>query len=110
MAIKIESYSVIIPRVIIDPVYPGGSDALIVESEIPAEFYDENLISYGASDSIEIERIIGEWTNRGLRDIRKRKGKRVWIDLCLVDSEEGPTLPCKWIKFNNGIAEYKISG
>lgn len=106
MSIEIKVFSIIIPRSIIDPVYPGGSKSLIEERQISEEFYDDKLVSFSAGDSIEIEAIIEEWTRLGLRDIRKRKGKRAWIDLCLAESSEGPTLPCKWIKFENGRAEY----
>lgn len=108
MAIEIKGFSVIIPRSLIDSVYPGGSEKLIHERTILPESYDEYLISFSADDSLGVENIISEWTDLGLRDIRKRKGKRTWIDICLADSEEGPTLPCKWIKFEKGSVEYRL--
>ncbi len=106
MSVLLEFFSIIIPRKIIDPVYPGGSQSLIQEMDIPECSYDENLVRFTARDSIGIGEIIEIWTNRGLRDVRKRKGKRAWIDLCVVDSSGEPTLPCKWIKTENGKAEY----
>ncbi len=104
MAVKLEYFSIIIPRNKIDSIYPGGSDTLILDSNISEDSYDENLIRFGAEDSLEIGAIIEEWIGRGLRDIRKRKGKRVWIDLCLIDPSGEPTLPCKWIKIENNQA------
>jgi hypothetical protein len=108
MSIEVKSFSVIIPRSLIDGAYPGGVETLIEERHIPPELYDDNIVSFNAEDSIEIDSIIEEWTNLGLRDIRKRKGKRSWIDICLVESSVGPTLPCKWLKFENGLAEYSV--
>ena len=106
MSIQLKDFNIIIPRAIVDSLYPGGSLILIEEKKIPEYFYDENLIRFGAADTLEIGNIIEEWTARGLRDVRKRKGQRTWIDLCLVHSEEGLTLPCKWIKIEKDRAEY----
>jgi hypothetical protein len=108
MAIKLELFSIFIPRTIIDSTYSGGSKALIEERNINNDSYDEHLVRFVAEDSIEIDTVIEEWAERGLRDIRKRKGKRTSIDLCLVDSEVGLTLPCKWLRVENGYAEYII--
>ncbi len=88
MSIQLKDLNVIIPRNIIDNIYSGGSLALIENLKLSAEFYDENIICFGAEDSIEIGTIIEEWTDRGLRDVRKRKGKRVWIDLCIVGNDQ----------------------
>jgi hypothetical protein len=106
MSVQLEGFNIIIPRVLIDSVYPGGSEKLLDESQISNHFYDDNIVRFGASDTLEVGQIIEEWTGRGLRDIRKRKGKRTWIDLCLIDSEDGLTLPCKWIKIENGSAVF----
>ena len=106
MAIQIEDISIVIPRYLIDRIYPGGSKALIEEEAISDNFYDDELVRFGASDSIEVGTIIELWTERGLRDIRKRKGKRSWIDLCVIDHLDGPTLPCKWIRTENNRAEF----
>ena len=106
MSVELEGISIIIPRKLIDPIYPGGSEALIQETGISKHFYDDNLVLFGAADSIEVGTIIEQWTDRGLRDIRKRKGKRTWIDMCVVDSDGELTLPCKWIRIDDGVAEY----
>lgn len=107
MPIQLKDYNIIIPRTVLDSMYPGGAEAVIKENQISDEFCDEYMVRLGAVDSLEIGKIIEEWTARGLRDIRKRKGKRTWIDLCLVDADDGLTLPCKWIKVENGTAEYQ---
>lgn len=107
MSVHLEGYNIIIPRLIIDSVYEGGSDAFIEDSQIEDQFHDDQIVRISAADTLDIGRIIEEWTDRGLRDIRKRKGKRAWIDLCLIDAEEGLTLPCKWIKIEKGSAEFQ---
>jgi len=106
MSVHLEGFNIIIPRNIIDSTYEGGSDAFVRDAQIEKPFFDEQIVRIGAADTLDIGRIIEEWTGRGLRDIRKRKGKRTWIDLCLVDAEEGLTLPCKWIRVENGLAEF----
>lgn len=106
MAVQLEDFNIIIPRTLIDNVYEGGSDAFIKDADISENFTDDKIVRIGASDSLEIGNIIEEWTGRGLRDIRKRKGNRTWIDLCLIDTDEGLTLPCKWISVNGKTAEF----
>lgn len=106
MAVQLENFNIIIPRAVLDSIYEGGSEAYIREESIGVQFYDEKILRIGASDSLEIGNIIEEWTGRGLRDIRKRKGRRTWIDLCLIDADEGLTLPCKWISVEGKMAVF----
>ena len=106
MAVQLENFNIIIPRAVIDGAYEGGSEAFIKEAHIEDLYFDEKIVRIGASDSLEIGTIIEEWTARGLRDIRKRKGKRTWIDLCLIDTYEGLTLPCRWISIEGKSATF----
>lgn len=107
MSVQLEVINVIIPRKYIDRVYSGGSNQLIVDDNIPEEFYDDNIIRYGAMNQLDIGLIIDKWKNLGLKGTRKEQGKLVWFDMCVVDTFSGPTLPCRWISIIDQIAVYK---
>lgn len=59
---------------------------------------DKYLFRDGAMDENDIDNIVHFWEKQGLKPKKIVNGKEYWNDLCVVDSFEGPTLPCEWLK------------
>lgn len=49
---------------------------------------------------MDVQLRIDEWKRNGLRPTRTIAGVTEWNDLCVVDSFSGPTMPCRWLKYN----------
>jgi len=61
---------------------------------------DQHLYREGAMNSMDVQLRLDEWKRSGLRLTRKNSGVLEWNDVCVVDSFSGPTLPCRWLKYN----------
>jgi len=70
-------------------------------------WYDENIFRDGTMSEYDLEDIIKFWRKEGFNPKKIINGQEYWNDLCVVDSMDGPTLPCDWLEFNNGIASLK---
>ena len=64
-------------------------------------WFDEHLYREGAMNSLDLMLRLEKWKKAGLKLTRKRSGVVEWDDLCVVDSFSGPTLPCRWLKYNS---------
>ena len=61
--------------------------------------YDKYFFRDGAMGMEEIEDEIKFWKKQGLKLTKIKNNKKYWNDLCVVDSIDGPTLPCDWLVF-----------
>ena len=96
MTIQLECINIIIP--ISKMVECIGFRA--VEEHLSHAEHDDHLCRFGAMDPFSIHCIMEEWEKVGLKPQRKRKGVPYWADLCVVDTFDGPTLPCRWLEFD----------
>lgn len=103
MTIQLECISLIIPIAKINQCYPGGFRALIGTDPWDCDdsfSHDRCLYREGAMNSFDIEMRISHWQGFGLVPMTRRRGKRCWNDMCVVDRFAGPTLPCDWLEWN----------
>jgi len=102
MAILCEFWNVIVPISKINEIYIGGFEKF--KSERIDRFgqvlyHDKYLFHQGAMDSDFLNFIVSSWEKLGLVSKEEKNGKVYWKDLCVVDTFDGPTLPCEWIEF-----------
>jgi alpha/beta superfamily hydrolase len=74
--------------------------------------HDEHLLVMpGAADPMSCHLQLEHWKQQGLRLTRKVQGTHCWEDFCIIDSVNGPTLPCPWLDWDpeNGTVSLKES-
>lgn len=59
---------------------------------------------------LDVQLRIEWWKRNGLRPTRIRDGVIEWNDLCVVDSFEGLSLPCRWLRYNPDKQSVWLSG
>ena len=102
MAVKLEYINVIIPIKNIERCASIGGFKGFLEitgwllGEI--DWYDQYLYRTGAMNPLDIDDIVEECLGYGLVPVTKKAGKKMWGDLCVVDTAYGLTLPCDWIE------------
>jgi hypothetical protein len=97
MAINLEMINIIIP--ISKVIVCVGLSKFNAMSEFGLS-HDDYLYRIGAMNTFDVEQIIQYWKQKGLKLTGKRKGSEYWRDICVVDTFEGPTLPCDWLEFD----------
>ena len=94
--IRVDCYAVVVPRIHVERVFPGGWVAATQFEQgfenSPVKF-DEDLFSEGAMSPLQVHRFILRWKELGLIPHQNRK----WHEICVVDRFLGPTLPCRWL-------------
>jgi hypothetical protein len=112
MAIELEFIDFIIPIKNIDMVYPGGFKQLKKDCDMNGNvsgiyWHDDYLFRDGAMNPMDIESLVIEWEELGLKGIVEINGQEQWKDFCVVEGlMGGPTLPCDWLVFdeqNNSV-------
>ena len=101
MAVALEFFSLIIPIQNIERVYPGGFDQYKTDhaTEIGKNiWYDDFLLRDCAMGWDDIETMLFEWKDRGLKLVKVADGRKEWVDLCVMYDTDGPTLRCDWIE------------
>ncbi|MBN2618046.1 MAG: hypothetical protein JXR64_07005 [Spirochaetales bacterium] len=58
MSVYVECFNVIVKRKALDRVYPGGSEKIIVNDNVPEEFYDDHLVRYGSMNVYGIDDLV----------------------------------------------------
>lgn len=62
---------------------------------------DEHLLVMpGGADPLSRNLLLDHCKQQGLRLTRKVQGTHCWEDLCIIDSTNGPTLPCPWLDWD----------
>jgi len=107
MAVKIEFISVIVPVRVIEERFSEGMAWFGKVFGEPAS--DGKLVRMGAMNQIDILSIVQALERGGLKGTFRKGGKEQWLDFCVVDRFNGPTLPCDWIKVDlkQGKAELR---
>lgn len=105
MSIPLECINIIIPIHMLKKKCSntiGDIDAFLDEhTELGSGCWrDEHLYREGAMNSMDAELCLDKWKRLGLRLTRKKSEILEWNDVCVVDSFNGPTLPCCWLKYN----------
>jgi hypothetical protein len=96
MSVPIEYFSVIVPVRTIEERFNGG---LARFREVLGEGQtDGELVRLGGMSPMVIAWIVKDLERGGLKGIKSHDGKDVWLDYCIVDRCQGPTLPCSWIQ------------
>jgi len=104
MSIQLECLNLVIPIHKLKKKYSkalGDIDTFLEQAQSQEGFWlDEHLYREGAMNPLDLMLRLDEWEKAGLKLTRKRLGVVEWNDLCVVDSFSGPTLPCRWLKYN----------
>jgi hypothetical protein len=102
MAIALEFIDFVIPIATIRAKYPGGWEQCLSDHDLllgGRVWHDSHLFRDGAMNPRDIEALVEEWTDRGFQAIGIENGRRVWKDVCVIESLfQGPTLPCDWLE------------
>jgi hypothetical protein len=99
MAIAMECYNIVVRKAVVADKYPGGLAQF--KEDCGATFIeDEYLTRGGAMNWFDVEQGIRHFEKFGIRYLDEF-GKAV--DIVVVDMLRGPTTPCDWIEFENGI-------
>lgn len=61
---------------------------------------DEHLVRFGAMNPLSIRVYIDEMKRQGLKVFRRKNGRKVWGDLCVISTLEDPAdaIPCEWLE------------
>lgn len=102
MAVALEFIDLIVPRTVIERVYPGGWDGCLEHHEDViggAVWHDDHLLREGAMSPDGITWLIDRWRERGIEPYGEREGQKYWKDCCVVEGMfGGKTLPCDWLE------------
>lgn len=96
MAVKIDFFSVIVPVRAIEERFRGGMAGFGKVFGEPAN--DGRLLRMGAMNQIDLPEIIHAIERGRLKGTCHMDGRGHWLDFCVVDRFQGPTLPCSWLK------------
>ena len=106
MTVRIKYISLIIPIYNLNKFYPGGAEQYILEhSSFPRpkrllDWHDSKIVRRLAMNYMDIISFIEEFKNFGLTPTVTVNNQLQWQDMCIVDKIKGPTLPCRWLKYN----------
>ena len=109
MAIQLECISFIIPIKTIKEKYPGSWAQCLEDHKNligGRVWYDDHLFRDGAMNPMDIGTLVDEWTTLGFwTHYEQGETPTKWIDVCVVESIFGTTLPCDWIELD-GFSAY----
>jgi hypothetical protein len=94
MSVLVEAISVIVPRVVLEAKYPGGTAQY--QRDCPNRTYcaDEHLTRIGFMAPADVQEFVSALEKVGL--VHQRDGQA--LDLVVVDQRRGPTTPCRWVE------------
>ena len=110
MAIQLECISFIVPIETIKEKYPGGWEQCLIDHKNligGRVLFDEYLFRDGAMNPADIHHLIKEWQALGFHTHDGGENPSKWVDVCVVESFFGATLPCDWIDIEDDSAFYK---
>jgi hypothetical protein len=103
MAVKLEHINLVVRIEAINRIYPGGLAACIAAPEHSNAheercWHDVHLFRDGTESRGDMRWLVTEWEKKGFQATEIRDGRKVWKDLCVIDTSSGaPSLPCDWI-------------
>ncbi len=112
MAIQLEYISFIVSIETIKQKYPGGWEQCLIDHKNligGRVWFDEHLFRDGAMSPADIHYLIKEWQALGFHTHEGGESPSKWVDVCVVESFLGATLPCDWIEIEDYSAFYKGS-
>ena len=98
MSVLIEAVSLVVPRLLLELRYPGGTDGLFRELSRPSAearyvCADCHLVSASFFTPEAAERAASGLVSAGLLDVEDEQ----YQDFALVDQKHGPLLHCQWL-------------
>ena len=115
MAIQLEFIDLVVPRSVIEAMYPGGWDGCLSDhrSLIGGRvWFDEYLFRDGAMNPTDIKALVERWERLGLQFQKTLDdGTVAWNDLCVVEGMfRGATLPCDWLEVDTSARVAYLAG
>ena len=101
MAVLIEAITLVIPKLVLDLSWPGGSDAFLdgtLKLDRPPRFVCDgdphlaNVSFYDPDHASPVHRMLIEG---GLIEVDDRQ----FVDFAFVDQRYGPAMPCPWLEW-----------
>ena len=102
--LQIEFICLIINRMSLDRVYPGGSAEFITQHgpfQRRSADFDAHLIRFGAMDPSVIEDLIEMMVGYGLVGLATMNGEKRWVDFCVIEELMGLRARCEWVKYDD---------
>lgn len=101
VAIALEFIDFVVPIGVIHQKYPGGWQRCLKDHERligGRVWFDDHLFRDGAMNPRDIGRLVEEWQDLGFEPFVELDGRRVWKDVCVIESLfGGATLRCDWV-------------
>jgi hypothetical protein len=98
MSILIEAVCLVVPRLVLDVSFPGGTDALlahcIANENVRYAIADAHLVSVSTLDPQSISPLVDQLIDLGI--VGSEDGTRAG-EFVFVDMLTGPALPCDWL-------------
>lgn len=104
MAVALECINIIVPIWVIQRRYLGGwnqyrrDNEQIIGGRI---WYDDHLVRDGALNTFDIEMLLAQLKQAGVKLHKRQRGELLWNECCVVSTLGGPTLACDWLKMSN---------
>ena len=101
MSVLIEALTLVVPKIVLDVSYRGGTDAYmnaLLQMEHPPRYVcdgDRHLVNVSFYDPDHIEGATEMLEARGIVSV----DDNCFIEMACVDQIFGPTMPCDWLEF-----------
>jgi hypothetical protein len=94
MALLAEGISVVIKRVAIDKMYPGGWDAFVKDAPNKTLCYDDNIVRVGFMTPLDVGDYIDHLEGYGFQHMLNENA----ADMVVVDQLQGLCEKCNWLE------------
>jgi len=102
MSVLVEAVNLVVPRSILELLYPGGVQGFFAELSRPSSEHrdvcaDENLVSVSFYATDAADRAAAALVELGFRDIQDNQ----FQDFAIIDQNYGPTVQCPWLAWDH---------
>ncbi|CAN5490203.1 hypothetical protein BH09GEM1_BH09GEM1_10970 [soil metagenome] len=101
LSVLVEALTLVVQRLPLDIVYPGGTDAFLQAAralDAPPRFIcngDPQLVNLSFHDPTHVEPAAALLREHGLIEVEDRKA----VDFVYLDQHAGPSMTCEWIEW-----------
>jgi len=64
-------------------------------------WHDDYLYRDGCMDALALNEMLTEWEGKGFQLMNIINGRKYWHEVCVVNSDYGPSYPCDWLEYDN---------
>ncbi len=110
MSVLVEAVSLIVPRILLEDRYPGGTDAYLHELNRPSSearyaITDAHLVCASYFDAEAAGRGAVPLLDYGFVEL----DNETFHDFAIIDQESGPTRSCLWLMWTQDPADFTLA-